>query len=103
MELCRLKTETLRDSLKRHEHHLASAGTFKEGDKVCPLRVDLSGVAKSLPMVSSPCHVAPVACAQLQNTTPSQTFEPASLSFILLFVQFCSSSARGIIGRFKSN
>lgn len=30
----RLKTETLRDSLKRHEHYLAHKGTFKAGDKV---------------------------------------------------------------------
>jgi sterol 24-C-methyltransferase len=30
----RLKGETLRDSLKRHEHYLALHGNFKDGDKV---------------------------------------------------------------------
>ena len=30
----RLTGETLRDSLKRHEHYLAAQGCFKKGDKV---------------------------------------------------------------------
>lgn len=44
----RLKTETLRDSLKRHEHHLANAGTFQEGQKVLDLGCGVGGPAREI-------------------------------------------------------
>lgn len=44
----RLKGETLRDSLKRHEHYLAAKGCFKEGDQVLDLGCGVGGPAREI-------------------------------------------------------